>query len=443
MPSHATRCCTSGLLEEALLDYSAVLRHDPSHAEAAYQRGAVCHKLGSLEQAIADFSLVLRLEPSHVKAAYSRAACNNLAGRFDAANGGCCLAAGPAVLPCCFQAAGRRCCTFTVLSTVHRLGTQQELHTDRVCRCAGAPLATPLFLLPPSRPPLAADYEQALAVDASLPDRRWQRPPASTPGMRSLGSLGSMRGSPATSTCSLPPDAAGGAGTPAGTHGEAKLHGRKASLGEAAHAVSHFSIAAVLKPGKTQAGGAQLAAAASLPAKQQVTIAAAGGAAAGGQRQQQQQVSLSVDARQRVSQPPQRLPGGADVAAATGLPAVRLRAPSASPQDAGCSSVPLEVEAGSPLRGAGGSAVLAQQQQQQQAGQLTAEEHHALGYALRKRGDFEGAVRAYSAALALQPAHFKCLFNRAFSLDKVGQVVELGVKGGLTGRFMPGWASCV
>jgi tetratricopeptide (TPR) repeat protein len=183
--------------------------------------------------------------------------------------------------------------------------------------------------------------------------------------------------------------------------------------------VSHFSIAAVLKPGKAQAGGAQLAAAASLPAKQQVTVAAAGGAAAGGQRQQQQQVSLSVDARQRVPQPPERLPGGADVAAAAGLPAVRLRAPSSSPQDAGCSSVPLEVEVGSPLQGAG-SAVPAQQQQQQQAGQLTAEEHHASGYALRKQGDFEGAVRAYSAALALQPAHFKCLFNRAFSLDKVG-----------------------
>ena len=56
--------------------------------DAAYQRGSVCHKLGSLEQAIADFSLVLELEPNHVKAAYSRAACNNLAGRFDAANSG-------------------------------------------------------------------------------------------------------------------------------------------------------------------------------------------------------------------------------------------------------------------------------------------------------------------------------------------------------------------
>ena len=44
---------------------------------------------------------------------------------------------------------------------------------------------------------------------------------------------------------------------------------------------------------------------------------------------------------------------------------------------------------------------------------------HARGYALRKHGGFLGAVEAYSEAIKLQPAHFKALFNRAFSYDKV------------------------
>ena len=44
---------------------------------------------------------------------------------------------------------------------------------------------------------------------------------------------------------------------------------------------------------------------------------------------------------------------------------------------------------------------------------------HSRGYVLRKHGNFLGAVEAYSEAIKLQPAHFKALFNRAFSYDKV------------------------
>ena len=44
---------------------------------------------------------------------------------------------------------------------------------------------------------------------------------------------------------------------------------------------------------------------------------------------------------------------------------------------------------------------------------------HSRGYALRKQGNFLGAVEAYSEAIKLQPGHFKALFNRAFSYDKV------------------------
>ena len=47
--------------------------------------------------------------------------------------------------------------------------------------------------------------------------------------------------------------------------------------------------------------------------------------------------------------------------------------------------------------------------------------HNAAGAALRKSGNFAGAVREYSAALALAPRHFKAIFNRGFAYDKASR----------------------
>ena len=41
-----------------------------------------------------------------------------------------------------------------------------------------------------------------------------------------------------------------------------------------------------------------------------------------------------------------------------------------------------------------------------------ADAHHARGFALRKKGDFRGAIAAYSEAIALDKNHFKAFFNR-------------------------------
>ena len=49
------------------------------------------------------------------------------------------------------------------------------------------------------------------------------------------------------------------------------------------------------------------------------------------------------------------------------------------------------------------------------------EEHHAMGYTLRKQGDFQGAILRYSRALEGQPGHFSALFNRGFCHDKVAR----------------------
>ncbi len=57
----------------------------------------------------------------------------------------------------------------------------------------------------------------------------------------------------------------------------------------------------------------------------------------------------------------------------------------------------------------------------QELANLTADECHACGYALRKAGDFRGAIAHYTAALRLEPRHFKALFNRGFSQDKASE----------------------
>lgn len=328
-------------------------------------------------------------------------------------------------------------------------------------------------------------------MDATLPSRRRFNGSfgASTPGAKSVGSLGSLPASPGVSSAFLPPaprfpqhpgehqrqqkrdmqEASRGSTYPA-----QQPRSRKSSQAETMPAVSHFSIAAVLKPG-TPAGAAA--------ANQQQ----AGGAAAGStqahpsdfdklqlaqqrqqqlhQRQQPNQVSIDVDATHRVQEQPGGEASTSGPQRSGSAPCVQLCDVQAGLacmglHDVGVASVPME--AASPLRGSGssrgssmrgsdGSGMLASMaaaalstqphdssgssgqaatlargstrrssSQEQGARQPTADTHYARGYALRKRGDFAGAVQEYTAALAQDPSHFKSLFNRAFSLDKVG-----------------------
>ena len=50
---------------------------------------------------------------------------------------------------------------------------------------------------------------------------------------------------------------------------------------------------------------------------------------------------------------------------------------------------------------------------------LRADSHHAEGFACRKRGDYEAAITDYGQALKIDPRHFKAVYNRGFSFDKV------------------------
>jgi len=337
-------------------------------------------------------------------------------------------------------------------------------------------------------------------VDATLPD--WRRRLDRTPTGKLASSLDGLAGSPVASTDTQLPEAppsssaaggrVGATDSPCSTaSGASRLRGRRSSQADVTPAVSHFSIAAVLKPGSGGPGTAAASRPGTAASKQPSPLATPGTAAskqpsplatpgkqplqaavakaalqpagpssrvqqhiqqepAGPQQhvsQHARQVSLAADGTQRAhrrsgstaSLPGQPASADSSEDASAWLPSVRTRLAEVSLQDGGSGSVPLEVGA-SPqrsLRSSLGDPAAQQQAQareleppqqaQQQAaqqgqqGQLTADDHHARGYALRKRGDFAGAVREYSAALALDPTHFKCLFNRAFSLDKVGR----------------------
>eukprot|EP01138_Halocafeteria_seosinensis_P007770 gb/GECG01007938.1/.p1 GENE.gb/GECG01007938.1/~~gb/GECG01007938.1/.p1 ORF type:complete len:1021 (+),score=132.22 gb/GECG01007938.1/:1-3063(+) len=53
-----------------------------------------------------------------------------------------------------------------------------------------------------------------------------------------------------------------------------------------------------------------------------------------------------------------------------------------------------------------------------------ADKYHAQGFACRKKGDFRGAIEAYTQAIYCDSNHFKAYFNRGFALDKIERFSE-------------------
>jgi hypothetical protein len=232
---------------------------------------------------------------------------------------------------------------------------------------------------------------------------------------------------------------------PAAAHAAGRQQSRKASQADAAPVLTRFSIVDALKsrgmsPGRLESPKVSLTA-----------DGTADGAAAVAQQQEQQQQAGGSNAS-LAGRPASS--GSVDGQDADSLLAFQRSLARLSLWD-GTASVPLEV--GSPVRGSGrrqyGSGVGPAEAEAPQlpsaaasrsgspgaadtslgagaaggaaavagTGSL-ADEHHARGYALRKQGDFAGAVVEYSRALEHDPCHFKALFNRAFSYDKVDEI---------------------
>ena len=90
-------------------------------------------------------------------------------------------------------------------------------------------------------------------------------------------------------------------------------------------------------------------------------------------------------------------------------------------QHDGSASAPLEV--GSPLKAPAAAAATVTTGLPAAPEPSVADEAHARGYSLcKERGDHAGAVLEYTTALEEDPFHFRSLFYRAFSRDKLGDL---------------------
>jgi len=62
-----------GRLDDALLSFQHVLKLDPRHFEAAYQRGVLLHRLERFEEALVQLNLCDEMRPDHAPTLQTRA----------------------------------------------------------------------------------------------------------------------------------------------------------------------------------------------------------------------------------------------------------------------------------------------------------------------------------------------------------------------------------
>lgn len=71
--------------DQAVQDFSAILRCRPDDVHGRFSRGMALFKCGRVDDAHSDFSSVLALDPNHVMARYARAGCYNSEGECNQA----------------------------------------------------------------------------------------------------------------------------------------------------------------------------------------------------------------------------------------------------------------------------------------------------------------------------------------------------------------------
>eukprot|EP00887_Chlorella_sp_A99_P002068 scaffold21.g2068.t1 len=365
---------------------SRQLEQDPRDLRALLMRGNSYAQRKMLEEAHVDFSRALALAPACVEAAYQRGTVNRKLQR--------------------------------IADAIADLTTVLELDPNHV---KAAYLRAECNNLAEKYSEAIEDYSKALAGDhkQSRPGRARcsNLPGGSVPGLSS--GEGSLHDSPASSTSSLhgfdrqhleQPERAGELG---GSQG----HRRQPSAADAAPITSHFSIAAVLKAPKEQQGQQQQPAGGSINVTADSRLDAcersAGEASVSGRGESEGAPWSGAQQAQRLRQ----------LALHDGTGSVPME--EASPPKAPCNRASSLAAAGTGGRHSATCSAAAAAAGERQGGvaaqdaRAAADEHHARGYALRKVGDFTGAVGEYTAALAHDPCHFRALFNRAFSHDKL------------------------
>jgi tetratricopeptide (TPR) repeat protein len=100
------------------------------------------------------------------------------------------------------------------------------------------------------------------------------------------------------------------------------------------------------------------------------------------------------------------------------------------PRTASSGALPASSALNTSVGGGGGSAADAGAPSSSSAASPEADVHHARGFALRRKGDFAGAIAEYTRAIALDPGHFKAYFNRCVPVRGSGSSSGAGGRAG-------------
>lgn len=447
--------------QRAIEDYTIVLQSNGQDVPALFHRGGAYEKLGFTNEAIADYTRVLACDPNHVNAAYARAACYNRKGQFSEAiedynlalskdkgrvaggggglgggSGGVLSSAsglGGGVLvpptPGAMLVPGSPFPIGSQRKGSFRVGVEEYMRSREAAARERLSAATPLgmgyghassvrsFSLSASSiaspamqggkgggggggflglPPAGAG--SAVITSAADVD-------AATSGALDVSTLFPNRddGSPSPSPTPSPP------ATPSVSDLQGRHHGLpvpRGAHGGSGRDAMRPSVAPVRAPA-LGGDGARLGGLASpAPPASGARSTAMLEAGAGAFRPRTSSTAQQQDAG-----------GSGDGIAQSGS---RAAVANLGPSEAAASPGKI----GSPGRGGSAAAAAAVPDTPTVgagAGSTTAEAdaHHARGFALRRKGDFVGAIAQYSRAISLDPNHFKAYFNRGFAYDKL------------------------
>ncbi|KAL3142922.1 hypothetical protein ABBQ38_003209 [Trebouxia sp. C0009 RCD-2024] len=461
-----------GELEASVLDYSFVLQIEADHVEATFHRGTVYEKLGKLDEAIADFSKVLSLEPDHVKASYARGTCRNLKGDFAPA-----IEDYAKALEKDKQALKPRRKSHIQLGADSKHGSLSSgapnsglIPTARTAPTAayqpyldgahlnsrpGTPAeASPNFAMQSGSFGAISPHDEAspsFAVDSAhiFPESHHSQLATSARPGDVPTSSGSQRDRSQTLVISQ--------------HMHPRSHPIQVTGDDMERSLSELDLGQLTPAGDDTAATSRQASQSSMM-NSDFLDARQRGAASSSSRPGSRPASFTGDAAGRagkqrhVGQHRRRSSSGEEQSAAATshfkLPAKQLHVrhvmqePPLSTRSsyrmdswenehhsAARSDAPTEMSRGPSLQ-AGDSLAMPMEplsptrQGPRRSGSegpagashraRLAHQHHAKGYSFRKQGNFAAAIEEYSQAIALEPHHFKALFNRGFSWDKVG-----------------------
>jgi tetratricopeptide (TPR) repeat protein len=430
--------------ERAIEDYSLVIQQNPADVPALFHRGSAFEKLGFTTEAIADYTRVLALDPNHVNAAYARAACYNRKGQFSEAIedynlalskdkgrallGGAGAGAGAASMagmmtPGGMSIPGSPMPLGSMRKGSFRVGVEEYMRSREAVVRERLSASTPLH---------ASTYSYSGIGFGAPGTARTIGSMASPPGTArsSLGAGGG--GSGATLMAGTPLVGGGGPGglfdplglgagtgpldvstifpnrdgspspSPSPSPPVSPVQNREpppASL--TGRAPRPASAGAVAPTGRSATAGMSMG---GQGAGTSSSVAATPGASS----------SSGIDVGAGGAFRPRG--GVSEPAFGADSPVRKSSVSASSPSSSPVASVGSSAAISTPLAPASSSSAnqMSTSGVGSSAGAAAAEadNHHAKGFALRRKGDFAGAIAEYTKAIELDPQHFKAYFNR-------------------------------